>query len=44
MPESTAEGRGLVDIALVSAMRDGILRRSEASSLVWNEWRTEPAG
>ena len=27
-----------------SVMRDSLLRRSEASSLVWSEWRTEPAG
>ena len=35
--ESTAERRGLVDIALVSIMRDALLRRSEASTLVWND-------
>ena len=35
--ESTAERRGLVDIALVSVMRDGLLRRSEASDLVWSD-------
>ena len=35
--ESTAERRGLVDIALVSVMRDALLRRSEASDLVWND-------
>ena len=35
--ESTAERRGLVDIALVSVMRDALLRRSEASALVWND-------
>ena len=33
----TAERRGLVDIALVSVMRDALLRRSEASALVWND-------
>ena len=31
----TAGARGLVDIALSSLMRDGMLRRSEAESLVW---------
>ena len=35
--ESTAERRGLVDIALVSVMRDGLLRRSEASDLLWSD-------
>ena len=35
--ESTAECRGLVDIALVSVMRDGLLRRSEASELAWDD-------
>ena len=35
--ESTAERRGVVDIALVSVMRDGLLRRSEASDLVWTD-------
>ena len=35
--ESTAERRGMVDIALVSVMRDGLLRRSEASDLVWSD-------
>ena len=35
--ESTADRRGLVDIALVTVMRDGLLRRSEASDLVWKE-------
>ena len=35
--EATAERRGLVDIALVSVMRDALLRRSEASELVWDD-------
>ena len=35
--ESTAERRGLVEIALVCVMRDALLRRSEASDLVWND-------
>ena len=35
--ESTAERRGLVDIALISVMRDALLRRSEASALVWDD-------
>ena len=29
--------RGLLDIALVSVMRDALLRRSEASVLVWDD-------
>ena len=32
-----AERRGLLDIALVSVMRDALLRRSEASDLVWDD-------
>lgn len=42
--ESTAERRGLVDIALVSVMRDGLLRRSEASALVWDDIERMPNG
>ena len=42
--EATAERRGLVDIALVSVMRDGLLRRSEASTLVWNDIERMPNG
>lgn len=33
----TAEVRGLVDVALISLMRDGMLRRSEAESLIWGD-------
>ena len=32
-----AERRGLLDIAMVSVMRDALLRRSEASALVWDD-------
>ena len=35
--KETAARRGKVDIALVSVMRDALLRRSEASALVWND-------
>ena len=33
----TARRRGLVDIALLYTMRDGLLRRSEAASLRWED-------
>lgn len=38
-PESaaTAQSRGLLDIAMASLMRDGMLRRSEAASLTWGD-------
>ena len=32
-----AERRGLVDIALASTLRDGLLRRSEAAALLWGD-------
>lgn len=35
--ERFAERRGLLDIAMVSVMRDALLRRSEASALVWDD-------
>ena len=45
---STARRRGRVDVALVSVMRDAMLRRSEAAALTWAdvEFRrvTGPAG
>ena len=41
---STAEARGLLDIALVSLMRDGMLRRSEAASLTWGDLIDEGDG
>ena len=34
---SRAEKRGRVDLALLSVMRDGLLRRSEAAQLRWGE-------
>ena len=33
----TARVRGLLDIAMASLMRDGMLRRSEAASLTWGD-------
>ena len=41
---ATAEARGLVDIALISLMRDGMLRRSEAASLTWGDLIEEGDG
>ena len=35
--EAHARRRGLTDIALCSAMRDGLLRRSEAAGLTWGD-------
>ena len=40
----TAEARGHVDIALISLMRDGMLRRSEAESLTWGDLNEESDG
>ena len=40
----TARRRGLVDIALVSAMRDGLLRRSEAQVLTWGDLELSDQG
>ena len=34
---ATAKARGLKDIALISLMRDGMLRRSEAAGLTWGD-------
>ena len=34
---ATARSRGLLDIAMASLMRDGMLRRSEAASLTWGD-------
>ena len=39
-----ARRRGLVDIALISVMRDALLRRSEAAEILWKHIVTEPDG
>ena len=41
---SNARRRGLVDIALISVMRDALLRRSEAAEVCWKHIATEPDG
>ena len=41
---SNARRRGLVDIALISVMRDALLRRSEAAEVRWERIATEPDG
>ena len=41
---ATAEARGQVDIALISLMRDGMLRRTEAESLTWGDLVEERDG
>ena len=45
-PESpqTAESRGDLDIALISLMRDAMLRVSEAAALTWRDIETEADG
>ena len=40
----TAMRRGNLDIALISVMRDGLLRVSEAAALTWNDVTTEADG
>lgn len=40
----TAQARGNVDIALISLMRDAMLRTSEATALTWNDIHTELDG
>ena len=37
-----ARRRGLVDIAIASVMRDGLLRRSEAAEAAWEDLTREP--
>lgn len=39
-----ARSRGDVDIAMISLMRDAMLRRSEAAALTWEDIHTEPDG
>lgn len=37
-PEAAARRRGQTDIALIRTMRDGLLRRSEALALTWDDF------
>ena len=39
-----ARKRGLVDVALASVMRDGLLRRGEAAAATWSDVMWEPDG
>ena len=41
---TNARRRGLVDIALISVMRDALLRRSEAAEVRWKHIAIEPDG
>ena len=41
---ATARQRGLMDMAMVSVMRDGLLRIGEAAALVWSDIEWEPDG
>ena len=41
---SNARRRGLVDIALISVMRDALLRRSEAAEVRWERIAPQPDG
>ena len=40
--ESEAQFRGLVDVCLIGTMRDAMLRRAEASALVWGDLTIQP--
>lgn len=42
--EGAARRRGDADVALISVMRDAMLRRSEAAALTWDDIRAEPDG
>ena len=42
--EAQARVRGLVDVALVAVMRDGLLRHSEAAALIWADIHLEADG
>ena len=42
--EEAAQKRGAVDIALISVMRDALLRRSEAVALTWRDITFKPDG
>ena len=42
--ESQARVRGMVDVALVAVMRDGLLRHSDVSALIWADIHLEADG
>ena len=42
--ESQARVRGMVDVALVAVMRDGLLRHSDAAALIWADIHLEVDG
>lgn len=42
--QDAAQRRANTDIALISVMRDAMLRRSEAAALTWQDIRAEPDG
>lgn len=42
--QELANARAAMDIALVSVMRDGLLRRSEAAALTWGDVEFQPDG
>ena len=42
--ESQARARGMVDVALVAVMRDGLLRHSDVSALIWADIHLEVDG
>ena len=41
---AAARQRGLVDVAVISVMRSGLLRRSEAAGLIWKDVTVAPDG
>ena len=43
-PAHVAQQRGRVDVALLSALRDGLLRRSEAVALTWGDVELQADG
>ena len=42
--EAAAKERGLQDLALINTMRDGMLQRSEAAALTWENLEVQPDG
>ena len=41
---TAARQRGMVDVAVISVMRSGLLRRSEAAQLIWKDMTVTPDG